>query len=248
MNDLNKELDKIIINVEDELLINKKSIEKVKKEVAKTSLSVLTGGISDVFFNMISIKGEINEDIRNWKIEQLFNEYIKRNEGQKEQIRKLEQLSAPYGYMLVRESIKIIDDKPFDTLETENIAEIIDRVCSDNIENDDNKYYDYINLLHYTRILSPYALKIIKDIQTPNGLLNSVKYKTKSGDYRGREDIVNSLFLKNYQSEHNFNGYRFGFSELINGGHLQIYSNGENLYVSIPTTTKMLNLYLTGNL
>ena len=209
---------------------------------------MMTGGFSDIFFNMVSVEDEVNEGIRKWKLEQLFNKFIYINNNQEKQIKKLTQLSAPYGYMLVRESVKIIDDKPYDIQGTENIAEIIDRICSADVEQDDLKYYKYINLLHYTRVLSPYALKIIKDIQASKGLLHRVKFTMKKGDYNGSNDIVNKLFLKNYQSESNYNGYRFGITELINGGHLKIYSNGESLYISIPATTKMLNLYLTGKM
>lgn len=247
MNELNNELDNIKITADDEFLITKNSTKKVGKEFAKSAFSMMTGGFSDIFFNMLSVKSEINEDIRRWKLEKLFDEYICINDNQERQIKKLKQLSAPYGYILVRESINIIDDKPYDIQGNKNIAEIIDRICSTDIEHDDIKYYEYINLLHYTRVLSPYALKIIKDIQTSKGLLNRVKFTTKKGDYNGSNDTINKLFLKNYHCEHNYDGYRFGIIELINGGHLKIYSNGESLHITIPETTKMLNLYLTGD-
>lgn len=125
---------------------------------------------------------------------------------------------------------------------------IIDRIGSKKIESPNQDYYDFINLLHYTRILSPYSMKILKDIRGKNGILQKIKYETEDGSFFGSEDGVFSRFIQPYQNKDNFNGYRLGMAELVNGGHLNIHPSEDNkyLYIGIPTATKILILYITG--
>lgn len=118
-------MDKHLVDLseeEEKELIIKKSKSTVKS-VGKSAISNLTGGVIDTFLCVFEAENELNEEIRKRKIENLISTYITKNNNHEKQLEKIKWcISLPYNYMLIQESIKIVDEKPYDELRTSNIA------------------------------------------------------------------------------------------------------------------------------
>lgn len=229
---------------DEEVLIIKEASKKGIEDAGKSTLSLLTVGVSDIFHFMNNSENEIEKEIKKIKYKKIADAYLFKSKNQENEIEKLKAtISNPYGYMLVKDATNLSEHFVPDEILYQNIGKIVMMICDDvsgkdSFSNDEQVYNDYINLLSYAKTLSPYSMRILMGIpyESIHGDL---------GDGRGQDlDRFCTSFLNKYfkkQSKKNYNGFHLGIWELIDRGFLNLKQNDEMIDINYNFKSKYIN-------
>ncbi|GAB6639682.1 hypothetical protein BOVMAS30_11460 [Streptococcus uberis] len=132
MDNLKEKLDKINLEIDEIKELRKENTVNTGKEMLTSSISFLTGGISDIITPILSHNSYLNEKITVVKRDFLLNSYINKTNDLEKAVSDLEtMINDYYGNVLFNQLLKRLYDYPPEEKSLELLSNILNNLISE---------------------------------------------------------------------------------------------------------------------